>query len=136
MFVSPTLGTSVKAIKVLLHEVIHCCLGPGKGHRKEFSQAGKRLGFEGKPTQMEPADEDWEPFFNLVVETLGEYPHGKLNLSGRKKQSTRMIKVECTDEDCGCVLRMSRKWIETLPSLPICGCGCDMKVDLMGLLGS
>lgn len=126
MFVSPTLGTSVKAMKTLMHEMVHACLGPGKGHRKEFSQACKRLGFEGKPTQAEPADEAWAPFFEAVVEKLGEYPHATLNAVNKKKQSTRMLKVACP---CGCSVRITRKWLlEVGP--PVCGCGEQMELEI------
>jgi len=126
MFVSPYLGTSVDAIKTLLHEVVHACLGPGKGHRAEFSQACKRLGFEGKPTQAVPSDEVWGPFFEAAVAKLGEYPHATSNTAGRKKQATRMIKVACP---CGCSARMTRKWLEEVGP-PVCGCGEQMEIEL------
>jgi hypothetical protein len=124
MFVSPVLGETRQAIKTLLHEVVHACVGTDKGHRKEFSRACKRLGFEGKPTQAEPSDEAWGPFFEVVVAELGEYPHATLSVNNKKKQSTRMIKVACP---CGCNVRMTRKWIEEVGP-PVCGCGEQMEV--------
>jgi hypothetical protein len=44
---------------------------------------------------------------------LGEYPHAQLNPEMRpvKKQTTRMIKMECKVATCGYVCRSARKWI-------------------------
>jgi hypothetical protein len=58
------------------------------------------------------------------IEALGEMPYGSLNLDGRKKQSTRMIKVECVD--CGYTLRTTQKWIAV--GVPTCCCGGEMGV--------
>ena len=55
---------------------------------------------------------------------IGEYPHARLVACNRlKTQSTRMLKVTC--EQCGCVVRMTRKWLDEV-GLPTCGCGGDM----------
>jgi len=124
MFISPVLGETKPAIKTLLHEMVHACIGTDKGHRAEFSQACKRLGFEGKPTNAEPSDEVWAPFFEAVVEKIGEYPHATLTVNNKKKQSTRMIKVLCP---CGCSARMTRKWLEEVGP-PVCGCGEQMEI--------
>jgi len=124
MFVTPMVAGNADAIKILLHEMVHACVGTEHGHRKPFSQACKALGFVGKPTQAEPGDEDWKPFFDLAVESFGEYPHAKLDVSNMKKQSTRMVKVACP---CGCSLRMTRKWIDEVGT-PTCGCGEQMEV--------
>jgi hypothetical protein len=50
--------------------------------------------------------------------------HARLDLSGRRKQSTRMLKLECTN--CGYTVRTTQKWIEV--GLPTCCCGSDMEV--------
>lgn len=46
---------------------------------------------------------------SMILE-LGPYPHGKINLSGRKKQTTRLIKQECLN--CGYIVRSSQKCID------------------------
>ena len=45
-----------------------------------------------------------------IADALGPYPHATLNLSARKKQTTRMIKVECGD--CDGVFRTTQKWLD------------------------
>ena len=43
--------------------------------------------------------------------------------SGRKKQTTRMLKVTCAA--CGCIARMARQWLDEVGA-PTCACGGDM----------
>jgi len=40
-----------------------------------------------------------------------------------KTQGTRMLKVVC--QECGCVVRMTRKWLDEVGE-PTCGCGGKM----------
>ena len=42
------------------------------------------------------------------------------------EQGTRMIKVTCAD--CGCVVRMTRKWLDE-QGAPTCGCGGAMHAE-------
>ena len=57
---------------------------------------------------------------------LGPYPHGDMTPAATgRKQTTRMIKVECIS--CGCVLRMTRTWLDQVGP-PTCGCGGEMEV--------
>jgi len=58
---------------------------------------------------------------------IGEYPHARLIASNLPKtQTTRMLKVTC--KECGCVVRMTRKWLDEA-GLPTCGCGSEMMED-------
>jgi hypothetical protein len=59
-----------------------------------------------------------------VIGGLPQYPHAALvSLEKEKTQSTRMMKVEC--QECGCIVRMTRKWLEEA-GLPTCACGGEM----------
>ena len=60
-----------------------------------------------------------------ISKTLGAYPHGKLTKSGRKKQTTRMLKCECTE--CGFVCRTTKKWLLDLGA-PFCP-GCEQQLS-------
>lgn len=44
-----------------------------------------------------------------------------MNPAGRKKQSTRLVKVQCSNQECGYVLRTTAKWIDKVGA-PICPC--------------
>ncbi len=50
VFISPRLSDSIDVLGTLLHELIHASFNGRFGHRKEFSQAAKRVGLAGPPT--------------------------------------------------------------------------------------
>ncbi len=113
VFISPWLDTPVDpygVLPVLVHEVVHAVVGNSEGHNKVFGKCARAVGLEGKLTSTVAGDtlleacEQW-------TKKLGDYPHCKLNQNKRpvKKQTTRMIK--CTCEECGYVVRTSKKWI-------------------------
>lgn len=126
VYVSPRLGTATQALPVLAHELIHAADDCESGHQGAFRKAWKALGFTGKPTASEPGPDLKQACRELAGE-LGPYPHTKLvPVDGPgKPQSTRMLKVECVA--CGCVIRMTNKWIEEAGT-PTCGCGEDMEL--------
>ena len=53
---------------------------------------------------------------NAMLEKWVNQNSGSLNLDGRKKQSTRMLRCRCMD--CGYTLRTTQKWIEV--GVPTC----------------
>lgn len=69
-----------------------------------------------KPGEPVPVGPDGEPLPPVLL------PGGWT--SARPTQGTRMLKVACAD--CGCVVRMTRTWIERV-GLPTCGCGSAMQ---------
>ena len=85
--------------------------------------AGRRMalaiGLTGKMTAT-VAGSDLLITLKKIFNTLGDYPHAAMNLADRKKQTTRMIKLECVQ--CGFIARASRSAIEKA-GLPTCGCG-------------
>src|SRR5947209_2367227 len=50
IFISPRLADSIEVLGTLLHELVHAAVGCQYGHRKEFSQAARRVGLDGPPT--------------------------------------------------------------------------------------
>jgi hypothetical protein len=59
-----------------------------------------------------------------IVESLGEYPHAKIEIVAAPKQTTRLIKVACLND--GYIARVSRTTLETLGA-PICpACNLSM----------
>ena len=126
IFISPELTDPIEVLAVLLHEMVHAAVGTECGHRGPFRKVAKATGLEGKMTATF-AGEILQKKLGWVRKALGEYPHPGLNGQTRKKPGSRMIKVQCWS--CGCIARMTRKWIELLPP-PTCGCGCEMEVEL------
>ena len=119
IFISPVLDDSYQVLDVLCHELVHSVY-PSDGHRKGFAKACKALGMS-KPwkTASVPRESNLGGLLKLIEQYIGRYPHSALNLSDRKKQTTRMVKCLC--ESCGYVARTSNQWIES-SGAPICPC--------------
>lgn len=117
IFISPSISEGVRALDVLVHELVHACV-PDAGHRAPFKKIAVAVGLEGKMTATYAGDE-LESKLKAIVKKLGKYPHAKINYSNRKKEGTRLLKAECLE--CGYTVRVTRKWIEELGA-PICPC--------------
>ena len=125
IFISPLLHDSREVLAVLTHELVHAAVGVECGHRGAFVNRAKQVGLEGKPTATY-AGKELEGKLSIIVESIGLYPHEEFTPSDKeqKKQSTRMIKLECR---CGYVARTTRKWIAV--GVPTCCCGGEFEVD-------
>jgi hypothetical protein len=115
IFISPVLATPLEALDTLVHELVHACT-PGEGHGKVFRKLALAVGLEGKMRSASAGTELKERLNTLAFE-LGEYPHASINLSDRKKQTTRNLKSECPA--CGYTCRVTRKWLESVGP-PVC----------------
>jgi hypothetical protein len=126
IFISPRLKEPVESFGVLptlAHEVAHAVVGIKNKHNKIFGACARAIGLEGKLTATTGSAE-FLTHCNTLMAKLGPYPHAALNPSDRptKKQTTRLIKVECP---CGCSVRITRKWLDEVGA-PTCGCGTQM----------
>jgi hypothetical protein len=113
IFISPLMDKTVEpyaVLPVLVHEVVHTVVGNKEGHNKVFGKCARAVGLEGKLTSTIAGEKLLEACTQWDKQ-LGQYPHCKLDQSKRpvNKQTTRMIKCEC--EECGYVVRTSKKWI-------------------------
>lgn len=109
IFISPVIADPVQALDILTHELVHASDDCASGHGGEFVRRARKVGLEGKPTAT-VAGAALRAKLAEIAEALGPYPHATLNLSARKKQTTRMIKVECGD--CDGVFRTTQKWLD------------------------
>lgn len=122
-FLSPVLADPVEVGAVLVHELVHHAVGVEHGHKGPFRRCALAMGLEGsmRATTAGPALRER---LHALAERIGPYPHAALQGGdGRKKQTTRMLKVVC--DACGCLARMTRQWIDTAGP-PTCGCGGTM----------
>ena len=123
VFISPTLADPVDVAHVVEHELIHAA--GFMGHGADFKRVAVALGLTGKMTATVPTDAHRDALAVLVGE-LGPYPHATLTpADGDKKQSTRLLKVQCPDEECGYTVRVTAKWLEV--GFPTCPCGSVME---------
>jgi len=129
LFVSPILDDAARVLDVLAHELIHAIDRCESGHKGKFTKIAKALGLSGKMTATVVEEgSDLKAKLDAIVAEIGPYPHAALSLggatSGPKKQTTRMIKVECPAD--GYTIRTAQKWIDL--GLPTCPCGEEMIV--------
>ena len=129
IFLNPIMADSLQVIDVLAHELVHVIqthLYPkDREHGKDFVKICKAVDMTGsKKFAQAEASEDFKKDLNDIIHKIGEYPHGAINLNAkRKKQSTRLIKLEC---HCGYIARSSGGAIIKfgLPS----HCGIEMQI--------
>ena len=119
IMISPVLADRWDVLSTLTHELVHAALPLGTGHKGDFPKLAKLLHLEGKPTSTTHG-EKFRESFSPIADSLGDYPHARLNVSSRKVQSTRMIKAACPC--CGYTVRLTKKWADLgLPSCPVDG---------------
>lgn len=129
IFITPAIGDASRIADIHTHELIHAT--GIRGHKADFVRCMKAVGLEGKPTATTAGDA-WRAWANPIIEKLGPLPHAALSGanggSTEKKQSTRMIKCECSS--CGFVFRTSSKWLETGADLgcPDRDCEGDLEI--------
>ena len=112
LFISPCLDDVVEVGHVLVHEIVHSVVGTEHGHKAPFKRAAIAVGLEGKMTATTPG-EALESHLRELAAKIGPYPHKALDkeASGKKKQTTRLIKLECT---CDFSVRTTRKWLDEM----------------------
>jgi hypothetical protein len=118
IFISPVIDDPVEAIGVLVHELCHAATD-GDGHQGRFPAAAKALLLDGKPTATVVGDR-FKSEFGALIDSLGQYPHARLNVNDKPKQATRLLKACCPD--CGYTIRVTQKWASVgLPTCPTDG---------------
>lgn len=128
IFISPTLSDRGDVLAVLAHELLHASVGCEHGHKAPFKRGMKAIGLEG-PARATHAGPRLQPEINRIIGALGDYPHAALTPSTReRKQSTRLLKVECTG--CGYVARVTRVWLER-DGAPLCPCNHKPMVEVI-----
>lgn len=125
IFLRPSLQSDSRRIAgVLVHELVHAALGHEEGHGANFKRVATALGLEGKMTATTEGEKFYE-WADPVIKELGAFPGANLksaNLAGgKKKQGTRMLKVECGD--CGWHFRTSQQNIDRMESHECLACG-------------
>ncbi len=116
-------------LSTLVHEVVHAVVGHEAKHGKVFKDCAVAVGLEGKMTATVAGPELLETIKSWLTE-LGDYPHVKLDpaLRPTKKQTTRMVKCVCKNDDCGFLVRTARQWIDDV-GVPHCPKHGKMECD-------
>lgn len=106
IFIRPSEAETARVADILTHELVHAAVGLEARHGRHFKDCATALGLEGKMTST-VAGEGWYKWALPVLDRLGPIPAAKLNsdaaTSGRPKQKTYMLKLQC--DDCGWTCR-------------------------------
>ena len=119
IFISPVVSDPARMLDILAHEAVHAVDDCASGHGKAFKSVAVAIGLTGKMTAT-VAGEELKAELAAIVAALPPLTHGALDLSGRKKQPTRLLKLEC--DGCGMIVRTTAKWVEQT-GCPACACG-------------
>jgi hypothetical protein len=124
VIVSMVLADPLEVMDVLTHELDHAAVGVKCGHKGAFKKCAVAIGLTGSSSMVTAsAGPELTEKLEKIIKQIGPYPHATIDFDNRKKQTTRMVKVECNDAGCGMVFRTSNKWIEESAgqlSCPIC----------------
>ncbi|MET8382508.1 transcription elongation protein SprT [Streptosporangium canum] len=133
IFISPTQDDPVQIVATLLHELIHAADDCKSGHKGEFMKMAKALGFLAKFTDSANRTEELNETLSQILKTLGPMPHSPLVAlvaegAGKKKQTTRMLKLVAYDCPCEYSVRTTRQKLEDI-GFPLCPHGVAMKEE-------
>ena len=108
IFIAPTESDPISVLDTLAHELIHAIVGNECGHGGAFKQLATKIGLEGEMTET-TAGEELRAKLQTIADKIGDYPHAGMNMDDikPKKQSTRMLKIECPE--CDNIARQSDK---------------------------
>lgn len=120
IFISPVLDSLISVFGTQVHELCHAAT-PGAKHGARFKKCGTAMGLVGKPTSM-GANTETMARYQHILNAVGPYPHAKMNLNQRTKQTTRLVKCEC--KDCGYIVRTTSKWLGE-KGAPLCPCNTE-----------
>ncbi len=133
IFISPAIDDGVQALAILTHELIHAFDDCKSGHKGAFKRIALEYGFKPPLTKLNPNDlsESLTPELLEGLQALAAeqpYPHASLDMSQRKKQTTRNLKVECTT--CKWSFRTSKKNVQAMESHTCLACGEDHALEI------
>lgn len=129
VFINPILDKPVDVLGVLWHELIHVYCGIECGHRGDFAYTARATGLTGPMTSTVPGPSTI-PVLKEIAKELGKYPHARIDPNARKKQGTRLLKLQC--DSCGWTARVSGLQARRLhddSACPVCAGLHTLQVD-------
>lgn len=117
IFVSPVIDKPTQVLAILVHELVHVTVGVEAGHRGHFVECARKVGLMG-PWTATTENDALAAYLKRLAADLGPYPHASLErmTTGKKKQTTRLVKAHCTG--CTYTIRAAMSWL--LVGMPTC----------------
>ena len=127
ILINPEVDTPWEIIATLTHELIHAICGTKINHKPPFQKIARHFGFL-PPWTSTPSPPILRKTFKRLAAEIGPFPHKKIVIpETEKKQTTRMIKLQCLR--CGFICRASRQALEQC-GIPFCACGEMMDLSV------
>ena len=129
VFINPILDRPLDVLAVLAHELAHVWSGIQCGHRGDFARVARGIDLIG-PLTSTTAGAWLSNELGDIAQILGAYPHAKIDPNSRKKQGTRLLKLQCSG--CGWTARVSALQANRLHSAsacPVCSSIDSLKLE-------
>lgn len=92
MFICPTQDDPMRVLDILLHEMIHACVGIKEGHKGKFKKMAKAFGLEGKMTATYVTEgTELHEKLKGIADQLGPYPHAALKPAKKPSRQPKRI---------------------------------------------
>jgi hypothetical protein len=115
IFLNPAMTKVETLVDTLIHEAIHAADDCKSGHKGFFRRTALAVGLEGKMTSTH-AGPALSLFIKNVIASMPAFEYGSLDISQRKKQTTRMVRCRCPH--CEYTVRTTQKWLDV--AIPVC----------------
>jgi len=127
IFITPKIdGSDTKTVLLtLIHELCHAYDDCQSGHKGNFAHLAKALGFLPPLTKLENYSTELVEYVEEIADILGPLPHDALNTTKQKKQSSRQLKVYCTNDGCTFKFRASQAMIDSMNYRTCLCCGTE-----------
>ena len=115
IYISLSITDPVKAVTVLLHELIHALDDCRSGHKGKFEQLALQVGLQRPLTHYHPSD----ALIQRITDLVSILPPSPLvPMAAPKKAKGRMITLKCTH--CEFTAHTTRPKAKALPATAIC----------------
>lgn len=108
ILIDPSKWYSMMVAEILCHELIHACLRNKGGHGVKFKEACVKLGL--KPTKYTGATRDFVRWARPLIDSIGKYPHEKLERPKSRRVQVRLKIVRC--RSCDFWVRIDEELLE------------------------
>lgn len=129
IWISPILADPIKVVETLIAQLCRTAKGALTVTNLAYTRVAEAMHILPAGTGSNPYKEvtHGQEFINsyiAIIDSLGVYPHGVVDISVHKSQGTRMLLARCPT--CQCSIRMTAKWVYNAHGdveLPTCRCG-------------
>jgi hypothetical protein len=129
IFISPILDAPIKVTETLIAQLCRTAKGALNVSTLTYARVASAMhlipaGTASIPYKDVHHGQNFNDAYQAIIDSLGIYPHAKVDVSAHKSQGTRMLLARCPT--CQCSIRMTAKWVYNAHGdveLPTCRCG-------------